>query len=560
MAGLFLALLGLLQAMPAYASVRTVSESGKPIYWPNPNVYFAGNPVTSGALSNTDIQTMLTAAFAAWQSAPGTRMQTHYSQTASNPASSDYDGINAVYFASHANRELPSNIVALTEVLYYVNSGQIAEADMVFNDNDFEFTKIPGDTGKPSTAPYSSKIYLQDVATHEAGHALGLDHSTVNLSTMFYMAYSGQYFLSDDDANIMSSIYPSGSANAGAISGTVKGTAGGIFGTQVSAINLSTGRVAAATLANPDGSFRLGNLPNASYTIFMEPFLTSTDTISSYYENLDHHFCGSGGNLNFKRGFYGTCYTQQASVVAITGGGSVNVNTISPSCSVMSGPGATTVGTPVEIPAKGAVHGVLTTGNSDYYVLRGVSGTIKAKAMSYSLFSPNDVSVRFLSSPLGTSLGTATSVADIDTNKPGGGFNYDSTAEYTTSGTQDLIVQVRMDSAVTSDNYPGGFTMKDANGFYLLSLSVGGDYGAATPVDMQACASVPNRLQSALSKQTPAPTVDTGGGCGTLGGPGAHGGGPGGGLTLLFTSAGLLQAYFLAKRSPRLRVLVRRKH
>lgn len=560
MAGFLSLLLGLLQALPALAAVRTMSESGRPIYWPTPTVAFAGNPINSSGLSDSDVQTMLAPAFNAWM-VSGSRVQTSYSQDDHNTVGSDYDGINAVYFASNASRTLDSNIVALTEVLYYVNSGQIAEADMVFNDNDFRFTTTNGSTG--TTSGSTTLIYLRDVATHEAGHALGLDHTTVNLSSMFYMAYSGQYALSDDEATIMTSIYPdAATAATGKIVGTVQGRAGGVFGTQVSAINLSTGRVQAAVLANPDGTFRLTGLPNASYSIFMEPFLTSVSTLSSYYQNVDHRFCGASSSQKFKRGFYGPCGSQSAAVVAVSGGGTVNVNTVAPSCNTMSGAPANSFGDPlltrpvtpgaVAISARGAVHGVLTDGNSDFYILRDVTGVLKARAISYTLFSQNNVRVNFLDPANGLAL--STSVTDVDTNKPGGGTNYDSSNQYIANH-KDVIVEVKMENVIGYDKFPAGFTMRDNAGFYLLSLSVDNDFGAAAPIDMSACANdFPNKLQSAYFKQAQETTVDTGGGCGTLGGPGSHGGGPGGGLTLLFTSACLLQGFFLAKRFPRPRL------
>lgn len=567
MAGLFRSLFSLLvclgAALPAQASVRTISESGRPIYWPNPtNLTFYGNPLNSSGLTGPEVSTMLNGAFTTWMNA-NNRVNAQYSQSAGYASQSEYDGVNRVYFASHAGRNLDAHIVALTEVLYFVNSGQIAEADMVFNDNDFTFSKTPGDTGL-SDGHGGTLIYLQDVATHEAGHAYGLDHSNVNLSSLFYTAFSGQYSLSEDDKNALAGVYGSGSAPTGSLTGVVRGTSGGIFGAQVSAINLSTGKVQAAALSNPDGSFRLGNLPDASYAIFMEPFLTSTSTVSSYFQNIDHHFCGVNKQNIFERGFYGPCGGTTVSVIQVSGGGSVDLKNLAPSCSVMSSKAPDAAYNPLSpppaIPNVGSVQGVLGNSETHVYRVNNVNGTLTARALSYSLFSPNDVQVDFLDIGTGLAASGATSVDNVQDPAPGGGKNYDSMATVTGTG-QDFIVRVRTkSSAIPGSKYPGGYELVDWNGYYLLSLSIDGNYGATAPVDMATCALVANTQQSAYYRAS-APTTSTkGGGCGTLGGPGAGGDGPGGGLTLLFTSAGLLQAYFWAKRHPRLRLkLVRRR-
>jgi hypothetical protein len=63
-------------------------------------------------------------------------------------------------------------VIVVTEVLYYISSGQIVEFDMAFNDDNYFFTNQEGDTGRPSNSG-KTKIFFKDVATHESGHAFG---------------------------------------------------------------------------------------------------------------------------------------------------------------------------------------------------------------------------------------------------------------------------------------------------------------------------------------------------------------------------------------------------
>ncbi|RZA08314.1 MAG: matrixin family metalloprotease [Proteobacteria bacterium] len=567
MAGVLLLILSLISA-PAFASVRTISEGGRPIFWPNPRVIFTTNPTNDSGLSKTQVDNLLGNAFISWM-VLGSRVNISYLSDVLNGANSDYDGMNRVYFATYGDRDLDANVVALTEVLYFVNSGQIAEADMVFNDKDFLFTDQVGDTGSTTGAsPYRSKIYLPDVATHEAGHALGLDHSNVNLSSLFYQAFNGQYAINPDDANMMLNMYPVG-ANTGAVYGTVLGTAGGVFGTQVSAINLATGKVQAATLANPDGTFRLTNLPDSSYSIFMEPFGTSVSTVSGYYKNIDHRFCGSSSTTDFKRRFYGPCGSTSAAVIQISGANAVDLKTLSPACAAMGSP--TPLNTPINlsvdprlgsvatISATGSVFGILDTNQHQYYRLHNPNGSLVARALSYSLFSPIDLSVELLDPATMSPLSGSTSEDNVETNKPGGGPNYDSRAFANVNGSTDVIVHVKWNSYLAYSKYPGHSELVDYDSFYLLSLSLDGAYGATGATDMAACAQLPNKLQSAWFKTSSPSFSETKTGCGSLGGPGAGGGGPGGGLTLLFTAAFLAQGYFWASRRAKALQLVRRR-
>jgi uncharacterized protein (TIGR03382 family) len=64
--------------------------------------------------------------------------------------------------------EWGANTIALTTTTYDPQTGRLFDADIEFNATDFAFTIS-------DTAP---NYDLQNAATHELGHSLGLDHST----------------------------------------------------------------------------------------------------------------------------------------------------------------------------------------------------------------------------------------------------------------------------------------------------------------------------------------------------------------------------------------------
>jgi hypothetical protein len=81
------------------------------------------------------------------------------------------DGINLVMFRNASSGS------ALATTYSWFSGTRIVDADIVFWDAGFQFV-----TG---TSGCSGGFYIEDVATHEFGHALGLGHSTVAGATMY---------------------------------------------------------------------------------------------------------------------------------------------------------------------------------------------------------------------------------------------------------------------------------------------------------------------------------------------------------------------------------------
>jgi hypothetical protein len=91
---------------------------------------------------------------------------------------------------------------AVTILTYDPSTGDILDADIVFNAERWAWT--------PRGAPRLDAADLQDVATHEVGHVLGLAHSDVAEATMYPSARLGSIerrTLDDDDLDAVGAAY-----------------------------------------------------------------------------------------------------------------------------------------------------------------------------------------------------------------------------------------------------------------------------------------------------------------------------------------------------------------
>jgi len=155
--------------------------------------------------------------------------------------------------------------ISFTNVTTSVTTGQLVEADILFNPN----------VGFSTSAPTPFNLSdLEAVATHEVGHLLGLDHSPLASAVMFPLA-PGRIFsrtLTSDDTVGVSTLYPTAAFTArGSIDGTVRTMANvGVFGAIVVVVG-QNGQPFAATITAPDGKYSITGLPAGNYTLFAEP-------------------------------------------------------------------------------------------------------------------------------------------------------------------------------------------------------------------------------------------------------------------------------------------------
>ena len=86
--------------------------------------------------------------------------------TSSNP-----DSVNLVIFRNASSGS------AIATTYWWSSGGKIFDADVVFWDAAFTFFA--------GTSGCSGGFYIEDIAAHEFGHALGLGHSTLAQATMY---------------------------------------------------------------------------------------------------------------------------------------------------------------------------------------------------------------------------------------------------------------------------------------------------------------------------------------------------------------------------------------
>jgi hypothetical protein len=260
----------------------------------------------TGARTQSDV---LNLSFQSWQSVATASVA--FRQGAVAPATAkagQYDNINLIGTA--ANGALAPGVLAYTYA-YFTNiggpnvfdeferpvefAGQIMEADMAFSPS-FPFTT--------NAAAVTGQFDLQSVATHEAGHFLGLDHASNLSSTMFWNRWTGvitQRTLSADDIAGISTLYPGPSfASKGKISGIIRTTANlPVYGAIVVAVN-SAGIPVASTLTDPTGAYTIEGLDACAYTVFAEPLsgrITPANIVA--YAPNTNLYPGSDVNTNF---------------------------------------------------------------------------------------------------------------------------------------------------------------------------------------------------------------------------------------------------------------------
>lgn len=247
-----------------------------------PNVDITGGVSVQQAIQNS---------FASWQGAnlngqPLANLTITQGANSSRNAPDVNDCVNVIGFTDPTASDFSTGTIAFTIPAVVFGNPPISyqctdTTSTVFTcplpscivDADIEFN--PKDTFSTAAATPANDFDLQALATHEAGHLLGMDHSGLVSSIMFAFGDAGgvpQRSLSVDDAIGIGSVYPSSSfaAATGTLSGTVTLSSAGIFAAHVIVIDAQTGAAVVDGLTNTNGQYQV-SVPPGQYNVLALP-------------------------------------------------------------------------------------------------------------------------------------------------------------------------------------------------------------------------------------------------------------------------------------------------
>ena len=168
-------------------------------HWASSPVTFYVNPVNAD-VSQAAATAALQAGMDVWNTQSGSSFRYQYGGTANDTATA-YDNRNVVMFRNTSN----GSTIATT-YSWWSSSNELLDSDIVFWDGGFTFF-----TGSTGCGVVPNAAYIEDIAAHELGHALGLSHSSSSDATM-YPSYSycssALRTLAADDINGAKALYP----------------------------------------------------------------------------------------------------------------------------------------------------------------------------------------------------------------------------------------------------------------------------------------------------------------------------------------------------------------
>lgn len=210
---------------PSAWAFRVVTHASQLVRWPQSNVTYsiqrnALNYVDTSAFADDApeavIQTAIHASFRSWQNV-GADMQFHFAGM-SEVEDTGSDGENTLtWIGNNWNRRSygASRVIAVTMSTYKTGSGHIVDSDIHFNATNYCWQVR--DSNLPNSMPCMD---VQNIATHEIGHFIGLDHSSEDIyeprpelseAAMFFASYAGDItrrLLNLDDQRAILSHYP----------------------------------------------------------------------------------------------------------------------------------------------------------------------------------------------------------------------------------------------------------------------------------------------------------------------------------------------------------------
>jgi len=286
---LLLAALLLAPAAPAraytlqYANAAAITQ----VRWPTTTIAVAlstslSNPPPYVRATGEQVVAAARRALASWSAASNIQ----FNVTTRPEQDAAADGISLITIAdTPANHSLFRNGLQPGRArVTFDSAGNITEADLAVNPLVTRADPSAGEVRSFFSTDGAPDSYdLESTFAHEIGHMLGLEHSGVAGATMQprqgangtynHPNFSARTLSADDVAGVRAVYGPHG--GLGSISGRVSyngtaPTAAPAFGAQVIAEEVTTGRVAAANVANSAGYFRIDGLAPGQYRVVVE--------------------------------------------------------------------------------------------------------------------------------------------------------------------------------------------------------------------------------------------------------------------------------------------------
>lgn len=400
--------------------------------------------------------------FAAWRNIHESEVDFEFNSSTTNAVTDGNDNRNVIRWK---NSNVSAGVFAVTITTFDTTSGRIVDADMELNDRDFTWDTL----GAAGTQGIPQRAMIENVATHEIGHMLGLDHSQVSASSMYFSSSPGLIdagaVRADDRAPIISS-YTSPTVtdpSLGIVRGSVTEGSTPRFGVEVMLIEVATGLVVMGGISEGSagpftaGSFEIANVPPGNYMALATP--TDRDHLGPYYSTAHVAF------YPVLRGVpVGTVGAPQLVQVApgqtVSG---VNISLPGQSQNPFEPDNSSGSATAIES-SQAAVSSISPSSDQDWYSITttstGQQVIIRAIAYGFggslnptlTLYGTDGSTV--LASPVSSHANFLSSANDIDSNAFDlSGPNYDAEIAYTFSNPGTYFFKVASRAGATSGRY-----------------------------------------------------------------------------------------------------------
>ena len=243
---------------------------------------------------NSDVLGAVQRSLKTWESATNLKFQTVWSDKVSiSKADGIGDGASLITIAATPENIAPfqskfSEMPGRTRT-FFDKRGKIVEADIILNPYQ-QF----------STDRSFGTFDLESALTHEIGHLLGLDHSSVLAATMYSQQGKNGTFslpavtprtLAEDDLAGIRTLYGAKTENescCGTVSGALTNSDGRpLGGWQVWVEEATTGKIFAAVNTSEKGVWNISGLPTGRYQIVSQNEKSSAEILGQVTTELD---------------------------------------------------------------------------------------------------------------------------------------------------------------------------------------------------------------------------------------------------------------------------------